>query len=508
MRPFKIAALTAAVMAVLTGCNDNDKKPEPPKPAVCKPITISDEVIVKADNQNLQHQTITIGATGDMHGRIWAYDYALDRVDKNAVYTKIQTLLNEERAKNPNFLLVDLGDTVQGNSAELFNDYDTHPMVDTMNLMGYDLWVPGNHEFDFERSFIDRNLSGFKGSAISSNIFWDQNSDTCDAKGKNIPFLRGYQIFEFNGARVAFVGVTPAMVPNWQASNPDNFRNLEFKAEVESIRNAIDEAEKKYQPDVVIAALHLGRLEAGTGTYEVASKLADKIDVILMGHEHAKFIEQMELGGPVKGPMKDITTEDAPSTVEDKEKSGVYNDANRRTKVKVIEPGKWGWALAKADIELVKDTDGRWKIADTTLSNIVVNEVTEDPGVQEHTRDIHNKAVEDARTPIGKVTGNFTNSATGFADEATNENYYVTDKGGVRLYTTIHHGKVADMPLVDLISQVQINKVEEAFANDSSIEHDKVHVSAASLFADTSNLLDGQEYRKKTALTCTSMTTS
>ena len=500
MKPFKIAALSAAVMMSLAGCNSADKPAEDQNRlplAECKTLSNAPEIIVKGNNQKLTAQTITIAATGDMHGRIRAYDYALDREVNSAGLSKIATLLKEERASNPDMIMIDLGDSVQGNSAELFNDMPIHPVVETMNLMEYDLWVPGNHEFDFERSFLDRNLSGFKGSAISSNIVWDQNSDACSANNENVPFLPGFQIFDVNGARVAFVGVTPAMVPNWQASNPDNFRNLAFKAEVESIRNAIDEAEKKYQPDVVIAALHLGRLEAGTGTYEVASELADKIDVIFMGHEHAQFIEQMEFGGPVEGPMKDITTENAPSKIEDKAKSGVYNDANRHTKVKVIEPGKWGWALAKAEIKLEKNDDGRWKIVDTTLSNLGVNDVDEDTGIQEHARKIHEKSVEDARQEIGKVEGNFTNSSTGYADEATSENYYVTDKDGARLYTTIHHGKVADMPLVDLVNKVQIHKVEEAFSNNADIEFTQVDISAASLFADTSNLLDGQVYRKK-----------
>lgn len=158
----KVAALSAAIVTALAGCNSSssDEKTQPSRPSIaeCKTYEPTQPVIVKGDNENLNFQTITIGATGDMHGRIFAYDYALDGVDVNAGFTKIATLLNEERANYDNFLMIDLGDTVQGNSAELFNDLPVHPVVETMNFMDYDVWVPGNHEFDFERAFLERSL--------------------------------------------------------------------------------------------------------------------------------------------------------------------------------------------------------------------------------------------------------------------------------------------------------------------------------------------------------------
>ena len=498
MKSFKIATLSAAVMMSLAGCNSNNTAPETSQEtslAECRTLVNAPEVIVKGSNPELQSQTITIGATGDMHGRIWAYDYALDRTDANAGFSKIATLLKEERASNPDMIMLDLGDTFQGNSAELFNNMPTHPVVDTMNLMEYDLWVPGNHEFDFERSFLDRNLTSFEGSVISSNIVWDKNSDACSVNGEDIPFLPGFQMFEVNGAKVAVVGVTPSMVPNWQASNPDNFRNLNFTNEIAAIDASVNEAISQHNPDVVIGAFHLARWEGDTGVYEVVSKMADRFDVIFMGHEHAQFIEQGYFGGPVNGPIEDITVDG--NTTEDKSLDNAYNESNRHSKVKVIEPGKWGWALAKAEIELKKDQDGNWNIVDTTLSNRTVSDVEESAEILEPFNFVHEASVKDANQVIGTVEGNFINSPTGGADEATHDDFYVTDSEGARLFTSIHHAKVADMPLVDLINQVQVLKVEEAFANNPAIKHSKVDVSAAALFADTSNLRDGQEYRKK-----------
>ncbi|GAA4890000.1 5'-nucleotidase C-terminal domain-containing protein [Ferrimonas pelagia] len=446
-------------------------------------LTTTPDVMIKSRGElSGDRQTITIGATGDMHGYIRAWDYAQHDASASTGFAKIQTALHDLRAEDPNLILIDLGDTVQGNSAELFNHYPTHPVVDAMNYMQYDVWVPGNHEFDFERSFIDRNLASFNGAIISSNIFWDLG----DEAQEDIPYLRGHQIFDVHGATVAVIGVTPSLVPQWQASLPQNFRNLRFDDELASVSATVDHVLATYNPDVVIGAFHLGRQESGVGCGVncIAHELGDKFDVIFMGHEHARFIEQTTVGGEVG---VDISA-NGDNLAEDKRLAGVYNEAARATRVKVIEPGNWGWALAKAEIELERNAAGDWQLADTTLSNITMAEIEEDAQMVEMFDAVHSESIDDATTAIGTIEGNFTFSANGLADEATN-----TDVHNGQLYTTIHHAKVADMPLVDLIHHVQISKVEQALAEQGV----KVDVSAASLFGDSSNLLDQQAYMKR-----------
>ncbi len=495
----KITLLSAAIVAVLAGCNTKEEAVTPiaenintlPK---CETLMPTPEVIIKGSDKTLTEQTITVGATGDMHGRIFSYDYALDAVDNNAGFTRITTLLNEERAANDNMLMIDLGDTVQGNSAELFNNEPVHPVVETMNAMEYDVWVPGNHEFDFERSFIDRNLRAFNGAVISSNIIWDQDAKECDATDEEIPFLRGYQVFDFNGAKVAVVGLTPSWVKVWQAASPENFRDLDFKDELAAVSDTVDQVMAEHQPDVVIGALHFGRKAGGSGVHEIASELADKFDVIFMGHEHARFIEQVYKGDDATQEMKDISV-NGEYQQEDKSVSGIYNDANRHEKVKVIEPGNWGWALAKADIQLAKNDSGEWKIVDTTLANRTVADVAEDATLQEQMQHIHVASEEDANTVIGQVEGNFTYSANGAADEAVLEDR-VANSEGLRLYTTIHAAKLYSMPLVDIVNHIQTRTIEGK-AVDADGNAVKVDVSAAALFSDASNLYDGQDYHKK-----------
>ncbi|MCV5434572.1 metallophosphoesterase, partial [Escherichia coli] len=82
-------------------------------------------------------------------GRFMPWDYALDGANTSGSLTQLYTAIKKVRQENPNTILVDAGDTIQGNSVELFNDQPQSPMMVAMNAMGYDAWAFGNHEFNF-----------------------------------------------------------------------------------------------------------------------------------------------------------------------------------------------------------------------------------------------------------------------------------------------------------------------------------------------------------------------
>ncbi|KJF97816.1 bifunctional metallophosphatase/5'-nucleotidase [Photobacterium leiognathi] len=467
MSKFKILSLSLAVSIALFGCNDDEHHHHDDNKVIDgQTLTNTPEVVTKSDKK-VSKQTITLAATSDLHGRLRGYDYAIDAEDKHAGLTRIATILEQQRTLDPNLILFDIGDTVQGNSAQLFNDMETHPMIEALQYLDYDLWVPGNHEFNFDRSFVDRNLENFDGAVISSNIKWESNNEN---------YLRGFQIFNVNGCKVAVIGLTPSYVPNWEASAPEHFKGLKFEDELVATSAVVDDVIARHQPDIIVGALHLGRTDQGVGVYNIAAELADKFDVIMAGHEHATYIETVKKGDP---NGTDISVKSG--LVEDKAKSGAYNESNRHESVKIIEPGKWGSDLAMAKINVEKDASGKWKIIDTTLSNLDTKEIAEDQNMVDEYQDIHDRSVDDARETLGKVDGDFVNG--GGADEATNDDYFVDDLG-TRLYSTIHKAKVQDSALIDLIQFIEREKSGAT-------------ISAAALFSDTSNLRDGQDYQRK-----------
>ncbi|PSW58182.1 bifunctional metallophosphatase/5'-nucleotidase [Photobacterium leiognathi] len=467
MSKFKILSLSLAVSIALFGCNDDEHHHHDDNKVIDgQTLTNTPEVVTKSDKK-VSKQTITLAATSDLHGRLRGYDYAIDAEDKHAGLTRIATILEQQRTLDPNLILFDIGDTVQGNSAQLFNDMETHPMIEALQYLDYDLWVPGNHEFNFDRSFVDRNLENFDDAVISSNIKWESNNEN---------YLRGFQIFNVNGCKVAVIGLTPSYVPNWEASAPEHFKGLKFEDELVATSAVVDDVIARHKPDIIVGALHLGRTDQGVGVYNIAAELADKFDVIMAGHEHATYIETVKKGDP---NGTDISVKSG--LVEDKAKSGTYNESNRHESVKIIEPGKWGSDLAMAKINVEKDASGKWKIIDTTLSNLDTKEIAEDQNMVDEYQNIHDRSVDDARETLGKVDGDFVNG--GGADEATNDDYFVDDLG-TRLYSTIHKAKVQDSALIDLIQFIEREKSGAT-------------ISAAALFSDTSNLRDGQDYQRK-----------
>ncbi|GAA7237736.1 hypothetical protein ID0467_07440 [Helicobacter pylori] len=92
--------------------------------------------------------------TSDIHGRLFSYDYAVGEQKPNNGLTRIATLIKKQRAENKNVVLIDSGDLLQGNSAELFNDEPIHPLVRAENDLKFDVRVLGNHEFNFNTRFF------------------------------------------------------------------------------------------------------------------------------------------------------------------------------------------------------------------------------------------------------------------------------------------------------------------------------------------------------------------
>lgn len=415
-----VIAVTMGLL-VITGCKSGIVSVEKYEEAVSKLDSLKTKEIVKGDKTDLTEQVIAIGATADIHGRIYAYEYAIDEVDKDAGYAKIYTAILSEKEKNPDMILMDVGDTVQDNSAELFNDLDTHPLVEAMNFMNFDVWVLGNHEFNFDRSFIDRNMINFKGAVVTANIREEKDGSH---------YAMPYKIFNVNGCKVAVIGIIPPHVPEWEASSPSHYKGLAFEGTLKSVKNAIAEIKGKY--DVLVGAFHLARVDerGAKGIKDIAKAIPD-FEVIFGGHEHAKYVEKVG-------------------------------------NVTIIEPGKYGWALARADIK-VKKSGEQWKIVSVDAKNIETKKLEENTEMLTKFKNVHNKSVKDANIVVGKIEADFVDGVD-----------YITGEDKV---TTMPRTQIEDTAVIDLINKVQMF-------------YTKADISSAALFNFGSTLTKG-DFKKK-----------
>jgi 2',3'-cyclic-nucleotide 2'-phosphodiesterase/3'-nucleotidase len=362
---------------------------------------ITEKVIIQKGNQKETNEiTINLLATSDIHGRLFNHEYAIDNEVKGAGIVKAASIIKEMRKKNPNLILIDVGDTVQDNSAELFNDMPVHPMVSALNDINYDVWVLGNHEFNFGQDFLKRNIKAFDRSVVTANIYNEKDKSN---------FLLPYQIFDVQGIKVAVIGITAPHIPLWEASAPEHFQGLVFEDPKDTVEKTLKSIEGQY--DVLIGALHIARKDeyGKTGAFDIA-KMYPQFDIIFAGHEHAKYNDE-------------------------------FKDEKTGKTTWVMEPGSGGWAVASGEIKMVKDGD-KWKVADKKTEHILTENYTADPEIASKYQFVHEKSLADANQVIGKITETFIPNVD-----------YITGNDKV---TTMPTSQIMDNAVINLINEVQL----------------------------------------------------
>ncbi|SCY94424.1 5'-nucleotidase C-terminal domain-containing protein [Alkaliphilus peptidifermentans] len=241
--------------------------------------------------------TITVLGTADIHGTIFNWSYEDNRVDDRGGMVKLATIVEQVREENPNTILIDNGDTIQGTllTDDLFNTVlidEPHPVIKSMNLMNYDAMTLGNHEFNFGTDLIKKIEAEANFPLLSANTFY---------KADDSYFVEPYTIVELNGIKVGIIGLTTPNIPVWDGPK---VTNLKFNAMHEEAERLYKELTEEKGVDIVIATAHAG-LE---GRYEnegsKASLITEKVPqlaMMLLGHDHDT--KNMEVNGvPVVAP--------------------------------------------------------------------------------------------------------------------------------------------------------------------------------------------------------------
>src|ERR1700694_656639 len=175
---------------------------------------------------NAEEVRISVLATTDLHGNLLPYDYYTARpVDRGLA--KIASLIQDARSQNPNSLLIDCGDTIQGTPLEsVYQEYvenghlplslafsgqplERDPMMLAMNDIGYDAMVVGNHEFNFGLKNLAKARSAASFPWISANILVNPGA------GAAVKPFAPYFIKTVAGIKIAIIGITTPSIPDW-----------------------------------------------------------------------------------------------------------------------------------------------------------------------------------------------------------------------------------------------------------------------------------------------------
>src|SRR2546421_2331497 len=239
---------------------------------------------------NGQHAGLTIISTTDLHGNIAPLDYYTNKPDARGL-AKAATIIAQMRKENPNSLLLDSGDTIQGTPLVYYhnkiNNAPIDPMMLAMNTLRYDAVTVGNHEYNFGLAVLNKARREAQFPWLSANTY---------RAGTNETAYQPYLVKEIAGVRVGILGLTTPGIPNWE--NRENYAGLEFREPVNEAKKWVAVLRDKEKVDLVVVAMHMG-LEADLRTGEVTpgqvphenegiaiAEQVKGVDVILLGHTH------------------------------------------------------------------------------------------------------------------------------------------------------------------------------------------------------------------------------
>lgn len=210
-------------------------------------------------------------------------------VEDNIGYAGLAAYQKYMEEKTPYVTLVDCGDAIQGDAIGLLSEGE-YP-VQVMNHIGYDLAVPGNHEFDYGMEQLSQLIQEAEAEYLCCNVRYTGAGESA------LKAVLPYHIERYGNVDVAFIGVcTPE---NITSSTPAHFMDeagefiYDFYAGDHGeelygqVQAAVDECLEKGAAYVILLT-HLGTDEDSAPFRSIdLIEHTEGVNVVLDGHSHS-----------------------------------------------------------------------------------------------------------------------------------------------------------------------------------------------------------------------------
>jgi 2',3'-cyclic-nucleotide 2'-phosphodiesterase/3'-nucleotidase/5'-nucleotidase len=263
---------------------------------------------------------VVLVATTDIHGHATDWDYTRRQPFAGGL-ARVATVVDSLKALYPGEVVVmDAGDLLQGDAFATYfarvKPHDPHPLIEAMNLTGYDVATLGNHEFDWGLGPMRRAITGAAFPYVSGNLY-TLAGDTL--------LYPPYVVLQREGVRIGVAGFTTPGAMMWDREQ------LRGKVRIDRIPAAASrvlEAMRR-ETDVAVVLVHSGMDgpasydTAGIGGEHAAASLATLLvrpDVVVVGHSHREmrdsviggvhFVQPRPFGGGVSITHLDLIRQD------------------------------------------------------------------------------------------------------------------------------------------------------------------------------------------------------
>ena len=310
-----------------------------------------------------QEVNIKLLGTSDIHGRVVPWSYGADVEDKSGSYAQIATYVKDVRKNNKNVVLVDVGDAIQDNQVDVFAKdkkyYKDHPIPKVLNEMKYDVFVLGNHEFNFGMEALDEILKDIKAKKLTANFYYKKNDKR---------YIDATTIIEKDGVKLGIIGLSTPMSAKFE-EDTSNLKDMKFTSPTEEARTQVEKLKAK-GVDAIIVIAHMGIENENkipdTGMRDVINAV-DGIDVVIAGHMH-----------------KDVPSETIKNTL-------------------ITEPHRYGTVVSEVDLTFDINDKKEVKLVKKESKTVPVKELEADKKIAEIYKPYHEKLRELNNVVIGQT---------------------------------------------------------------------------------------------------------
>lgn len=299
-------------------------------------------------------KTLDVVFTHDTHSHLNSFSTVIDGESTEVGgFARIKTVIDEQKAENPDTLVVDGGDFSMGTLVQTVYE-DEAAELRMLGTIGCEVTTFGNHEFDYRSSGLAQMLKSAaeSGDVLPELVVCNVDWDAMEAAGLNDGQqqiqsgfeeygVKDYVVLQKGDVNVAVTGVfgvdALACAPTCE---------LLFRDPVEAVKETVAEIKANEDVDMIVCVSHSGTWEDESKSEdEILAKSVPDLDLIISGHTHT------ELAEPI-----------------------VHGDTY------IVSTGEYGKKIGK--LSMTQKSDGRWEMTDYKLVPIL-STITADGATQE-----------------------------------------------------------------------------------------------------------------------------